>query len=781
MTSSFAGIIDCVLEVMRNPTFQGDTLNHGNTPTQHNSTLAVSPVLPTGRLDNHPHGPHHLSLGTWTERSQIRNSHSVIPPNIGNSPYQALATSPLIQKSKNSIPNSLATPYHRNAVPPSAPLLASMSKESVFGSTLPSTLRKVSLQRENKDSIATFDIEEPSSLIAGRSTKFPGTDEKHTAPTNISGDASLEGELNIDDLTYIERLRLWRHDALMQHMYTTAEFVGNKIYSITNDPNDAFWLAQSMYGQNEHIRAINLISTNQLETVSIMCRYLMAKCLVETQKYDEALDIVGEENPFAELASKEYGSTSSDGGVKLESSLCFLRGQIYCALNNFSSAKEAYKEAVLVDVKNFEAFNELTKKNLMTPEEMWDLLPLLDFDSLGDNRELIRSLYMINIPIVLKKQETDKAIVELQDVYQLGDNVDILRHKVELLYHQCRFDECVSLCENILSKDEFCLEVLPIYIGCLHESSGKNKLFLLSHRLAESLPKKAITWYSVGTYYLTIGKINEARKYLSKASILDPTFTQAWLAFADTYAIEGEQDQALAAYSTAARFFPGTHLPNLYLGMQHMASNTLTLAEEYFSLAYEMCPNDPLVLNEMGVMYFKASEFQKSKNYLKRALLAAKRLQSTSKLALAIQLNLAHTYRKLGDDERAIGCMKSVLINSEKRSEDYCVLAFLYLRTKKLQKAINALHISLSLKPSNSSAHKLLNHALKLNVSSALDLMHPLVVNSGISEKNMNQAPGGKRRLAVPSQSINDSKRSKTTENRSFDGDKMDDHMDIED
>jgi len=88
-------------------------------------------------------------------------------------------------------------------------------------------------------------------------------------------------------------------------------------------------------------------------------------------------------------------------------------------------------------------------------------------------------------------------------------------------------------------------------------------------------PENALSWYAVGVWYLTGGKWGEARQYfrsvghldsklaffdiiyLSKTSLMDPRFAPAWVAFGHTFALEGEHDHAVTAYSTCARMFTG--------------------------------------------------------------------------------------------------------------------------------------------------------------------------------------------------------------------------------
>lgn len=715
-----------------------NALSPGRTPSQHNSTLAISPFI-TNRYSSNAHTQQQQQPQQQQQvRSQSRpdsvdngnevNNSSANHSRVEN--FQAVVSSPLGPKTAQDVPfPSLTTPYQ-----PSKKLGDTKTKNNMFGYAVPSTIRKISIQEKDyRNSSIRSDQNKIDDLMDSKETKE--NDQLTTTLTTTTTNATTT-DIDVSDLSSVERLRLWRHDALMQHMYDTAEYIGNKIYTITKDPNDAFWLAQVYYYKGSYIRVIDLLSLDNLDAISIVCRYLITLCLFNLQRYDEALDIIGESNPFSEENDDQNDNTEfqSDGGIKIESSLCFLRGKIYNAQNNFQRAKECYKEAVLIDVKNFEAFQQLTNKNLLTPKEEWDLIDALDFSSLGDNESMIKHLYITNCSNFINKDLIIDSQNVLTDEYSLDSNIDLVRSKIEILYSSCQFNECLELCQKCLEKDKLNPKILPTYISCLYELGAKNKLFLLSHNLAEMIPKEAITWFSVATYYMTMKKIQEARKYYSKSLILEPSFASAWLGFVHTFAIEGEQDQALAAYSTAARFFPGNHLPNLFLGMQYMSLNNYGLAEEYFTLSYDICPHDPLLLNEMGVLYFKKQDYEKSKKFLNKAVEQTKELNPTARTAISIQMNLAHTYRKLGEIDRAIKYFKYVLEDSEKDSDIYLTLGFLYLKTKQLEKAIFYLHKALALKPKNSAAQELLLHALELNVVLAIDDDHPLVVSSKIQD-----------------------------------------------
>lgn len=501
----------------------------------------------------------------------------------------------------------------------------------------------------------------------------------------------------------------------MQHHYKTAEYIGDKVLSLTDDPNDAFWLAQVHYSNGNYYRARQLLAKKNLDTTSVSCRYLAALCLMKLDNWDEALDIVGETNPFK---NESQHIKNLDGGIKLEASLCFIRGQIYTKQNNLERAKECYKEAVLVDVKCYEAFDELVRNNMLTPIDEWELLSSLDFSDLDENAELVKLLYTSRLNKYVNRERSQDAEIILRDHYSLKENVDVMLSQAELLFMQCKFPQCITVCEAVLEKDDLNFAALPTYLAALHEVGAKNKLFMISHKLAEHHPKRPITWLAVGIYYLAISDIPEARKYFSRASMLNPSFGQAWIGFAHTFAAEGEHEQAISAYSTASRFFPGTHLPNLFLGMQYLQMSNFTLAEEYLLSSYSICPMDPLLLNELGVIYYHKNQLSNAENYFIQAMKATKSLQSDSKAFLSVHCNLGHVYRRQSHYMKALDCFQRVLKISSSDANIYSAIALIYLKIGEVSKAIENLHYALAIAPTDAVANDLLKRALEENMTS---------------------------------------------------------------
>lgn len=441
--------------------------------------------------------------------------------------------------------------------------------------------------------------------------------------------------------------------------------------------------------------------------------------MIKQSKYDEALNVLGDKNPTHLVSSS---SSSTIGGsrrravgapsrnskdreeqgtnVKFEAAMCYLRGLVYAKQNAFDKAKECYKLAVLIDVKCFEAFDQLMKNSLMSPDEEWAFLESLDFEGLnadGDEpsqqAEFVKMLYTTRLSKYKNPVYFNKATETLTETYNLSQNADLILSRAELLFTQCRFKECLGLCEKVIEDDKYNFSVYPLYLACLHEINMKNKLFLISHDMADNYPEEPVTWLAVGVYYLTTGKIAEARRFFSKASMMDPHFGPAWIGFAHTFAAEGEHDQAISAYSTAARLFQGTHLPQLFLGMQHLQLNNITLADEYLNNAFSLCKSDPLLLNELGVVFYHKEHLNEAVKLFTKALEIADEIESDPKAWVATRANLGHAYRRLEMFDKALEAYAEVTRSGEGRdSSVYTAVGLTQLQLGRPWDAIVSLH-----------------------------------------------------------------------------------------
>jgi anaphase-promoting complex subunit 6 len=506
-------------------------------------------------------------------------------------------------------------------------------------------------------------------------------------------------------------------------------------------------------------RTQSLLARGNLVEQTPQCRYLAAHCSIKLGKIEEALQILGDKNPThlisapgsvrtklrhvdvnarvgarhnktgsrnERLPTSEERDREDVANIKSEAGMCYLRGVCYAKQNSFDRAKECYKTAVQIDVQCFEAFDALMSNSLMAPEEEWKFLESLNFDTINvaNNASLsqeaasfTKTLYMTRLSKYTRPEEFANATETLTTHYKLGNNPDIVLAEADLYFTTCRFRKTLSLTSGVLANDKYNFNIMPIHIASLHELGEKNALFLLAHELADTHPSEPCAWFAVGTYYLAIGRIAEARRYFSKASMMDPHFGPAWIGFAHTFAAEGEHDQAISAYSTAARLFQGSHLPQLFLGMQNLQLNNLSLSREYLKTSYDLCENDPCLLNEMGVVHFHEGRLLDAIQLFRRALSHSEEHQADPDAWIPTRINLAHALRRYGHYPEALSTFDEVLRHGMKDPAVFTAKALVQLELFRTWDAIITLHEALAVSPNDPMAVDLLNRALELNES----------------------------------------------------------------
>jgi anaphase-promoting complex subunit 6 len=136
-----------------------------------------------------------------------------------------------------------------------------------------------------------------------------------------------------------------------------------------------------------------------------------------------------------------------------------------------------------------------------------------------------------------------------------------------------------------------------------------------------------------------------SRKYFTRCNQLNKHFPEGWVALGNSYAAQDESDQALSAYRTCLRLFPGCHYANLYLGMEYIRSNNLKTAFTAFTEALTISSKDPLVYNEVGVVFYKQKHYLEAETHFNIGKDLCK--EDRSLVYQNIVINLAHTSRKL--------------------------------------------------------------------------------------------------------------------------------------
>ncbi|KAM0717805.1 hypothetical protein Q7P37_006137 [Cladosporium fusiforme] len=534
-------------------------------------------------------------------------------------------------------------------------------------------------------------------------------------------------------------LRRWRDDAVARHQYESATYVGDKLVALTGSDDDRLALAQTHFAAANYTRAFALVSRADLLQRSAACKYLAAHCYIKQDRHEDALGILGDKNPTHLLSttdgarrklqglgngvsSKQHGKTKMPTRIeradrseereageatdfKHEAGMCHLRGLCFAKQNAFDRAKECYKDAVRIDVQCFEAFDQLMKNSLMSPSEEWVFLDSLNFetlqpdpmdpDSAPEAADFVRNLYITRLSKYHRPEDFTSAIDTLSTHYRLNQNADVLLAKAEILSTSARYPPALALTSAILSQDPYNFPAIPLHLSLLYQLNHAHALFSLSHDLADSHPHEPTTWLAVGTYYLATNRIPEARSYFSKASLMDPP-------------LRPRLDR------TAARLFQGTHLPQMFLGMQETALGNLTIAREYLTAAYDLCDRDPSLLNEIGVVAYLEDDADAACRHFELALTISLENETPPSQTTTTRLNLAHAHRRAGRLEESLDSYNEAIRLGHRTADIFAAKGLVLLEMEQAFDATVAFHEALALSPQDPIAGELLQRALGL-------------------------------------------------------------------
>jgi anaphase-promoting complex subunit 6 len=132
-----------------------------------------------------------------------------------------------------------------------------------------------------------------------------------------------------------------------------------------------------------------------------------------------------------------------DGCIKLESVMCFARGKAYLLIKDIENARECFKEALLVDVKCYDALDALVKYNMMEETAEWEFVMTLQFEKCGEDQDFFRHLYSLKLKKNIlngSKMNADLEIIE--------KSLDVQLSIAEAHFDEARYEDCLKICEE---------------------------------------------------------------------------------------------------------------------------------------------------------------------------------------------------------------------------------------------------------------------------------------------------------------------------------------------
>jgi tetratricopeptide (TPR) repeat protein len=214
----------------------------------------------------------------------------------------------------------------------------------------------------------------------------------------------------------------------------------------------------------------------------------------------------------------------------------------------------------------------------------------------------------------------DQAFRNLAITHNLGKSSDVLSLAAIRSYAAHNLQAALTYCTVIDTLDPFCRTAGYVYVATLVGLGLKRRLFQLAHRLVDADPKDALAWFAVGSYYHLCKRHELSQRHFSRSTRLDPSSAECWIGFGCSFAVCDESDQALASFRAAQNKYSGSHVPLLYMGMEYIRTNHLSLAGHFLASSQRTDPSDPLCCNELGVWSFRRGELEDAAFWFVKAL-----------------------------------------------------------------------------------------------------------------------------------------------------------------
>ncbi len=376
---------------------------------------------------------------------------------------------------------------------------------------------------------------------------------------------------------------------------------------------------------------------------------LAAQCLVTLEQYEDCTLLLdpllfvdssddGVAAAAASVAREVYSHYSSPpnnsqiGAVNVVAAMYSLAGRCFDLLENRPRAVSYLVAAIRVDPACVEAVEYLTERCLLSTGDRAALYETLHLSGPGGiyaGREWLDSTYRFLLlgglgddllePSALRGQATQD-----EDTDQGGDG-DIslsplaMVRLAERLYEHQYSAEAYRLARQAYVQDSFDRRGLLLYIASMVELGLTTELFYLGHELSHSRPKLASSWYAVGCYYWSSKKMELAQKFLQKAVKMDKHFAAAWIVLGHVLAAQEESEHAISAFRSASRLLPGDHRPLMYMAKELVRTNYLSLALHLLVGSLRIQPQDPALLNELGVVLMKQGRLDEAIEHLSLA------------------------------------------------------------------------------------------------------------------------------------------------------------------
>ena len=475
--------------------------------------------------------------------------------------------------------------------------------------------------------------------------------------------------------------------------------------------------------------------------------HLAAQCLFSLEQYSDCIHLL---EPIIVLDREDtigiMSAVSRARGffgllpateINIMSSIYSIVGRCFDLLDNGPNAICAFLIAIRIDPACIEVVDYIAVNGLLSKNEKSNLF--YEVLNLTRGQEWLEGYYRFQL--------VDSATGEGEDLSTnaasepVSSAMMLVRRAEHFFEQQCPTD-AYRLARQAYTLDPFDARGLLVYIATMVELGLKTELFYLGHELANNYPKLAISWYAVGCYYFICKRLELAQKYLQKATKLNKRFARAWIALGHVLAAQEESEHAISAFRSASRLLPGDHRPLIFVAKELVRTNYLPLALHILTAALELSPKNPIILNEMCVIYLKQDRLQQALEHISAAVATLK--TTTSSTASSCHEDIYGNYgtclRRCKRFEDALHWYELCLAFNPTSAGTIANIGFTLHLMQRFDQAIDHYHKALAIQPTFTFCSELLYRAMEdVVVYGQVGTIFP-VSTHGSAEQTMSSA-----------------------------------------
>ncbi|PYJ78251.1 MAG: hypothetical protein DME69_08995, partial [Verrucomicrobia bacterium] len=203
----------------------------------------------------------------------------------------------------------------------------------------------------------------------------------------------------------------------------------------------------------------------------------------------------------------------------------------------------------------------------------------------------------------------------------------------ELAYKDKKYDEALSLLENVFGRDDEYLDGRRLQGDLLLAKGDTKKALEVLERLDQTYPDVPIIKYNLARAYLQNNNTNQAKLALDQAVSLNPNYDDAVLLLAEVNLSTGHGEAVIEPLTRLLRRRPDLRNAALVLAGAYDSLERFDDAAVVLEEQAKLAPNDPQPLIALGMTYRQAKRNDEARQaFEKAAQLSPNNLSPVSQL-----------------------------------------------------------------------------------------------------------------------------------------------------